>query len=76
MIKNCKNYDLSGNGLISKEEAIEALMKTNINNKIDYNTSKLIVNALNKTENVEYMKFVAQLVKKSRMTLLKKNNNR
>jgi hypothetical protein len=48
MIKNCKNYDLSGNGLISKEEAIEALMKTNINNRIDYNTSKLIVNALNK----------------------------
>ena len=75
MIKNCKNYDLSGNGLISKEETIEALMKTNMNNKMDYNTAKLIVNALNKTENVEYMKFVAQLVKKSRFTLLKKNKN-
>ena len=73
MIKNCKNYDLSGNGLISKEETIDALIKTNMNNKIDYNNAKLIVNALNKTENVEYMKFIAQLVKISRMTLLKKN---
>ena len=47
MIKNCKNYDLSGNGLISKQETIEALMKTNINNGIDCNAFKLIVNALN-----------------------------
>ena len=73
MIKNCKNYDTSGNGLISKGETIEALIKTNINNKIDYNTAKLIVNALNKTENVEYMKFIAQLVKNSKLALLKKN---
>ena len=73
MIKNCKSYDTSGNGLISKSETIDALIKTNINNKIDYNTAKLMVNALNKTENVEYMKFIAQLVKYSKLALLKKN---
>ena len=73
MIKNCKNYDISGNGLISKAETIEALIKTNMNNKIDYNIAKMIVNSLNKTENVEYMKFIAQLVKNSRLALLKKN---
>ena len=72
-IKNCKSYDTSGNGLISKSETIDALIKTNINNKIDYNTAKLMVNALNKTENVEYMKFIAQLVKYSKLALLKKN---
>ena len=76
MIKNCKNYDISGNGLISKAETIDALIKTNINNKIDYNTAKLIVNTLNKTENVEYMKFIAQLVKNSRLALLKKSNKK
>ena len=74
MIKNCKSFDISGNGLISKAETIDALIKTNMNNKIDYNTAKMIVNALNKTENVEYMKFIAQLVKNSRLALLKKNS--
>ena len=73
MIKNCKNYDTSGSGRISKAEAIDALFKTNINNKIDYKTAKLIVESHNKTENVEYMKFIALLVKNSKLALLKKN---
>ena len=76
MIKNCKSYDTSGSGRISKADAIEALVKTNINNKIDYNTAKLIVNSHNKTENVEYMKFIAQLVKNSKLALLKKKNKK
>ena len=72
MIKNCKSFDLARSGTIIKEDAIKALMKTNINNKIDYNVSKNIVDYYNKTENVEYMKFIAQLIKDSHLTLLKK----
>jgi nucleoid DNA-binding protein len=72
MIKNCKSFDLSRSGTIIKEDAIKALMKTNINNKIDYNVAKNIIDYYNKTENVEYMKFIAQLIKDSHLTLLKK----
>ena len=43
LIKNCKNYDRSRSGTISKAEAINAMVQTNINNKVDYNTAKSIV---------------------------------
>ena len=72
MIKNSKAFDIARSGIISKEDAIKALMNSNINNKIDYNTAKAIVDSYNKTENVEYMKFIAQLIKDSHLTLLKK----
>ena len=72
LIKNCKSLDTSGRGMISKSEAIDALVKTNINNKINYHTAKLIVNKHKKTENIEYMKFIAQLIKNSQLALLKK----
>ena len=71
MIKNSKVFDLARSGIISKEDAIKALINSNINN-IDYNTAKTIVDSYNKTENVEYMKFIAQLIKDSHLTLLKK----
>ena len=73
MIKNCKNYDRSISGTISKSEAINAIVQTNINNKVDYNIAKSIVEGYNKTEDVEYMKFIALMVKNSRFILLKKN---
>ena len=75
MIKNSKNYDKKGNGIISKEEMVEVLIKTNINNKIDSTKAKLIVDLLNKTDKVEYMKFIALFVKKSKLALLQLNKN-
>ena len=75
MIKNSKSFDLARSGIISKEDAIKALINTNINNKIDYNVAKTIIDSYNKTENVEYMKFIAQLIKDSHLTLLKKFSN-
>ena len=75
MIKNSKNYDINGNGLISKSEMIEVLIETNISNKMDSNKAKLIVDLLNKTDQVEYMKFIALFVKKCKLALLKLNNN-
>ncbi len=61
MIKECKNLDETNNGFISKQDAINALVKSKISDKIDYNKAKEIVEFYNKTENVEYMKFIAHL---------------
>ena len=74
LIKNCKNYDHLRSGRISKGDIINAMAQTNINNKIDYNIAKKIVEGYIKTEDAEYMKFIAMLVKDSRYLLLKKNN--
>ena len=73
MIKNCKNFDTTRNGMITKEEVIQALLQSNINLKIDYNLAKNIVDDYNKTDNVEYMKFIAQLIKDSKLAIIKKN---
>ena len=76
MIKNSKIFDIGRSGIITKNDAIKALIDTNINNKIDFNTAKAIVESYNKTENVEYMKFIAQLIKDSHhLALLKKYSN-
>ena len=74
LIKNCKSFDISRIGTITKEEAIKAMVQTKINNKIDYNKAKSIVEGYNKTEDIDYMKFIALLVKNSRIILLKKKN--
>ena len=76
MIKNSKSYDKKGNGIISKSEMIDVLIETNMNNKIDSNKAKLIVDILNKTDKVEYMKFIALFVKKSKLALLSLNKNK
>ena len=73
LIKNCKGFDHSRNGMITKEEAIQAFLKSNINPKIDFNLAKNIVDEYNKTDNVEYMKFIAQLIKDSKLTFIKKD---
>ena len=75
MIKNSKYYDIKGSGLISKSEMIDALIKTNINN-LDSTKAKLIVDLFNKTEQVEYMKFISLFIKKSKLALLKLNRNK
>ena len=72
LIKECKNLDETNNGLITKEDAINALLKSKISDKIDYNLAKEIVEFYNKTENVEYMKFIAQLTKDYNLFSIKK----
>ena len=74
MIKNCKSFDFSRSGIITKEEAIKALLMSNFNPKLDNNLAKNILDSYNKTDNVEYMKFIAQLVKDSKLTLIKINS--
>ena len=75
MIKECKNLDETNNGLITKEDAINALLKSKISEKIDYNVAKEIVEFYNKTENVEYMKLIAQLTKDYNLLSDKKIEN-
>ena len=70
MIKNSKNYDKNGNGIISKSEMVEVLIKSNISNKIDSHKAKLIVDLLNRTDKVEYMKFIALFIKRCKLDLL------
>ena len=74
LILNSKKFDIYKSGTITKEEAINSILHTNISNKIDYNIAKEIVNYYNKTENVEYMKFIAQMIKDIRIYLNNKND--
>ena len=63
LILNCKKFDNNKRGTITKEEAINSIIYSKISSKIDYNIAKSIVEFYNKTENVEYMKFIAQIIK-------------
>ena len=76
MIKYSKNCDKKGNGIITKSEMVEVLIKSNIDNKIDLNKAKLIVDYLNKTDKVEYMKFIALFIKKCKLALLHLDKNK
>ena len=73
LILNAKKYDNDKYGTITKEEAISALLHSNISDKIDLNLSKSIVEFYNKTDNVEYMKFIARIIKDAQNYLLIKN---
>ena len=73
LILNAKKYDNDKYGTITKEEAISALLHSNISDKIDLNLSKSIVEFYNKTDNVEYMKFIAKIIKDAQNYLLIKN---
>ena len=75
MISNMKNYDKNNTGNITKDECINAFMLSNINNKIDVNIAKNIIDSYNKLNNVDYMKFIAKLVKDCRIMILKSNGN-
>ena len=75
LILNSKKFDIYKNGTITKEEAINAILHSNINIKIDYNIAKEIVDYYNKTGNVEYMKFIAQMVKDVKLYLNNKNSD-
>ena len=73
MIKECRNLDHSNNGLLTKEETITAILRSKISDKIDFNLAKEIVDFYNKNENVEYMKFIAQIMKDYNLFFNKKN---
>ena len=63
LILNAKKFDNDKYGTITKEEAISALLHSNISEKIDSNLCKNIVEYYNKTDNIEYMKFIAKIIK-------------
>ena len=63
IIKECKALDNINNGIITREEAIKALLSTKISDKINENVATEIVSFYNKGENVEYMRFISEMMR-------------
>ena len=76
LIFNAKKYDINKYGTITKDEAVSILLNSNISDKIDANLAEKIVEFYNKTDKVEYMKFIAKIIKDiQNYTTLKCNKN-
>ena len=62
IIKECKKLDETNTGRITRQDAINALLQSKINEKINEKLAKEIVDYYNDTENVEYMRFIAEMI--------------
>ena len=62
IIKECKKLDETNTGRITRQDAINALLQSKINEKINVQLAKEIVDYYNDTENVEYMRFIAEMI--------------
>ena len=72
MIKDCKDLDKYKTGSITKEEAITMLIK-NIP-EINHDLGQRIVEHYFVTDQIDYMKFIALLIKGSKNCFIKKKN--
>ena len=63
LISNAKKYDINKYGIITKDEAISSIINSNISDKIDSILAEKIVEFYNKTDKIEYMKFIAKIIK-------------
>ena len=72
MIKDCKDLDVHKTGSISKEEAITMLMK-NIP-ELNHSLSQEIIEHYFITDQIDYMKLIALLIKGSKNCFIKKKN--
>ena len=62
LVFNAKKFDKNKCGTITKEEAINSLIHSNISDKIDFDFAEKVVDYYNKTEKIEYMKFIAKII--------------
>ena len=76
LIKEFKNLNKTNNGLITKQNAINVVIKSKIIDKIDNNKVKEIVDFYNKTENVEYNAFIAESIKDYKLFCENKNDRK
>ena len=72
MIKDCKDLDKNKTGSITKEEAITMLIK-NIPD-LNHDSAQQIVEYYFITDQIDYMKFIAQLIKGTKNCFIKKKN--
>ena len=72
MIKDCKDLDVEKNGSISKEETISMLMK-NIPD-MNHDLAQQIVEHYFITDQIDYMKFIALLIKGSKNCFIRKKH--
>jgi nucleoid DNA-binding protein len=63
LILNSRKFDKNKLGFILKEDAINSILHSEISNKIDYDIAKSIVEYYSETDNVDYMQFIAQIIK-------------
>ena len=73
LIKLSKNYDTNKSGIISKEELIDVILKANIMENMSYDLAKNFIEFYNKTDNIDYMKFIARIKKDYQIKTVKKN---
>ena len=74
IIKECRARDETNNGLITRQDAVNALLASKINEKINEDIAKQIVDFYNSIENVEYMRFIAEMVQDFNFLIKNKQN--
>ena len=72
MIKDCKDLDLEKTGSLPKEEAISVLIK-NIPD-LNHDIAQKIIEFYFVSDQIDYMKLIAYLIKGSKNTFIKKKN--
>ena len=72
LIKDCKDLDINKTGSITKEEAISALIK-NIPD-LNHDTAQKIVEFYFVSDQIDYMKLIAYLIRGSKNAFIKKKN--
>ena len=76
IICNMKGWDRNGIGVISVKQCVDAIMSVDMNEKLTRDVVKDIVEIYSKgKENIEYMKFMTQLLKDCKSILLNSGNN-
>ena len=74
IIKECRALDEANNGLITRQDAVNALLASKINEKITEDVARQIVDFYNNIEMVEYMRFIAEMIQDFNFLLKKKQN--
>ena len=74
IIKECRALDETNNGLITRQDAVNALMASKIDEKITEEVARQIVDYYNSIENVEYMRFIAEMIQDFNSLMKKKQN--
>ena len=72
MIKDCKDLDIKKTGSITKEETISMLVKNFP--EMNYDLARRIIQHYFVSDQIDYMKFIALLIKGSKNCFIKKKH--
>ena len=74
LIQLSKKYDINKSGIISKEELINVILSAKVTDNMTYDLAKSFIENYNKTDNIDYMKFIAR-IKKDYLTITSKKTS-